>query len=463
MAPLMAPRMAILAALPLSVRLLAVGLMGMVLGSLVNWAIYRLAWNRRDISPWGPKPSGAAPRGWADRIPVLGWLWLRREHQLHGRGFWVRPVGIEVALGLGLAALYWWEVAQQGILCQQIQNIFVGAGDGVIPLALPVVSDGLVHTLFLGHALLIVLMAAASFIDIDEKIIPDEITVPGTLLGLVLMTALPMALLPHVQERIAPPVFGELVTLPPAAAGINMYAEPVTLTAPNVWSDELNGWQSLAVAQACWWMWCFALTPRIWRGRRGVCRALAVIGRRVLRELTRPPLGAIAAVGCVAIAAVWWLGGAAWVGLATALLGMAVSGGMVWVVRLVGSWALGREAMGFGDVTLMMMVGTFVGWQAGVVIFFVAPLAALVIGIVQLVLNHDDVIPYGPFLCLGTLAVVVKWPFFWSLALQDLFSVGWLMPAVLVVSFSMLGVMLLVWQQIKMALFGRHHGQDEED
>ena len=31
-------------------------------------------------------------------------------------------------------------------------------------------------------------MLAASFIDIDEKMIPDEITVPGTLLGLALAT-----------------------------------------------------------------------------------------------------------------------------------------------------------------------------------------------------------------------------------------------------------------------------------
>ena len=94
--------MFVLAAQPLSVRLLAICLAGMVLGSLVNWAIYRLAWNRREISPWGPTPSGAAARSWADRIPVFGWLRMRREHNLHGPGFWVRPLAIEAALGLGL-------------------------------------------------------------------------------------------------------------------------------------------------------------------------------------------------------------------------------------------------------------------------------------------------------------------------------------------------------------------------
>ena len=57
--------------------------------------------------------------------------------------------------------------------------------------------------------------------------------------------------------------------------------------------------------------------------------------------------------------------------------------------------------MGFGDVTLMMMVGAFLGWQAGVVIFFLAPFAGLVVGVLQLVLRRDDEIPYGPFLCLA--------------------------------------------------------------
>ncbi|MCH7752260.1 MAG: prepilin peptidase, partial [Planctomycetes bacterium] len=211
--------MFVLAALPLSVRLLAICLAGMVLGSLVNWAIYRLAWNRRDISPWGSAPSGAPSRSWADRLPVLGWLRLRREHNLHGRGFWMRPLAIEAALGLGLATLYWWEVVRQGLVYQQVYQQVQNILGGAIPLALPVVSDGITHAMFLSHAVLIVLMAAASFIDIDEKIIPDEITVPGTLLGLVLMTALPMGLLPHVAVRDVPPVIGESVTLPPAAAG----------------------------------------------------------------------------------------------------------------------------------------------------------------------------------------------------------------------------------------------------
>ena len=40
------------------------------------------------------------------------------------------------------------------------------------------------------------------------------------------------------------------------------------------------------------------------------------------------------------------------------------------VVRVLGSQVLRREAMGFGDVTLMAMIGAFLGWQAAVLTFF---------------------------------------------------------------------------------------------
>ena len=80
----------------------------------------------------------------------------------------------------------------------------------------------------------------------------------------------------------------------------------------------------------------------------------------------------------------------------TALVGLAASGGIVWAVRLIGTAALRREAMGFGDVTLMMMIGAFLGWQAGLMLFFLAPFAGLVIGLLQFVLRRDDVIPLRP-------------------------------------------------------------------
>src|SRR4029079_14973737 len=90
--------------------------------------------------------------------------------------------------------------------------------------------------------------------------------------------------------------------------------------------------------------------------------------------------------------------GPAWCGLMTSLVGLAGGGGIVWAVRIVGSGALRREAMGFGEVTLMMMVGTFLGWQACLFTFFLSPFAAVLIGVAQLILRRDNVLPFVPYL-----------------------------------------------------------------
>ena len=137
----------------------------------------------------------------------------------------------------------------------------------------------------------------------------------------------------------------------------------------------------------------------------------------------------------------------------TALLGLVGSGAIVWAVRLIGTFALRREAMGFGDVTLMMMVGTFLGWQACLIAFFLAPFAGLLVGIWQLIIRRDDVIPYGPYLCLASAAVVVAWAPIWMWA-QPMFAYPLLVISVIAVCLILLGLMLGIWQIIKTAIFG---------
>ena len=128
---------------------------------------------------------------------MFGWFGLRREAHLHGRGFWIRPLLLELALGAALAALYWWEVERLGLIARASWRARSHRHFGRCTC-----SSSATRCCFCW-------MLAASFIDIDEKIIPDEITVTGTLLGLALATVVPMSLLPHVAERPAPPVVGD--------------------------------------------------------------------------------------------------------------------------------------------------------------------------------------------------------------------------------------------------------------
>ena len=431
-----------------AVQLASVFLLGICLGSLVNWAIYSLAWFPRPISPWSRVPPDVPARSWTDRLPLVGWLRLRREADLHGRGFWFRPLVIELGLGVALAALFWWEIGRYGLVDGQVITL-------VVPPLWPLYRQ------FASHVILLCLMTAASFIDIDEKIVPDEITVIGALVGLVLATTMPMSLLPHVAERAAPPAIGVALESPAGGPawgpnGGRYWLEPVFATAPNVWPPNwgrARHWPSIAVALGCYWLWCFALVPRIWRGRRGAWAATRVIFRRIGREFGRPPMRWLLLVGTAAILLVWVIGDPLWAGLLTALIGLVASGGIVWAVRLVGTLSLRREAMGFGDVTLMMMVGTFLGWQACLVAFFLAPFAALLVGILQLVLRRDDVIPYVPYLCMASAAVVVAWAPIWNWA-QPLLAHPLLVVAVLAVCLVLLGILLYLWRMVKMFVFG---------
>jgi len=116
-----------------------------------------------------------------------------------------------------------------------------------------------------------------------------------------------------------------------------------------------------------------------------------------------------------------------WHGLAVSLVGLVVGGGSIWVVRIIGHWVLKREAMGFGDVILMAAIGSFLGWQPTLVVFFIAPLCALVVVAVMWIFRRDREIPYGPYLSLAALTVILGWRHIWPAA-ERIFSLGLFVP-----------------------------------
>ncbi len=110
-------------------------------------------------------------------------------------------------------------------------------------------------------------------------------------------------------------------------------------------------------------------------------------------------------------------------------------------MRIVGQFALRKEAMGFGDVTLMAMIGSYLGWQACLFIFFLAPFAGLLLGVVQWLSRREHELPYGPFLCLATLFVLAYWAALWEWA-APLFAIGWLVPAAVIACMALMLVLL---------------------
>ncbi|MCC6126309.1 MAG: prepilin peptidase [Pirellulales bacterium] len=391
---------------------IALFLVGAILGAAANFLIYRLRFQPRPISPWMPPKAKAAKRRPFDFVPIFGWLGMRRYAPLFGAGFWVRPLLVELLMGLGVAALYQYEI-QGGLLPAAFPRPFA-----------PAILE-MLHYQFAAHVALIFLMVVASLIDADETIIPDSITVSGTLIGLAFAAFFPQSLLPNAYLD----------------ANGKWILEFLRLASPNPWTVWLDGWGGLAVGLGCWLGWCFALLPRTWHSRHGVRRAVQLCGARICREPFSLRILFLAIFGIAAIAICWFHGGNNWIGLATALVGMAAGGGVVWAVRIIGSAAMKREAMGFGDVTLMAAIGAFLGWQASLIIFFLAPFAALAVGLLRLVITRQREIPYGPFLCLAALGTIIYWEPIWG-RIWDVFALGWAVPLVLAACFLLMPLLL---------------------
>lgn len=94
--------------------------------------------------------------------------------------------------------------------------------------------------------------------------------------------------------------------------------------------------------------------------------------------------------------------------LAGVLLGYLIGGGIVWAVRILGSLAYGKEAMGIGDVHLMAAVGACLGWIDPVLAFFVAAFLALWIELIKRCWPGGEArgaMPFGPALAGATLIV----------------------------------------------------------
>ena len=123
--------------------------------------------------------------------------------------------------------------------------------------------------------------------------------------------------------------------------------------------------------------------------------------------------------------------------------GAAFGAAAVWVVRAVSSAVLGKETMGLGDVTLMAMIGSFLGWQAVTLVLLAAPLCALgwhlSAGLFRLaggrlreespgagigsresaaLVSLRTYVPYGPYLCLATGVILATWRWIWMFELR---------------------------------------------
>lgn len=355
---------------------------GAVIGSFLNVCVYRLPRHENIRQAWAGvvDPPSSCPYcntriRPTDNVPIFGWLWLLGRCRTCRHRISFRYPLIEFLNGALFVALYV-ALVPAGYSAPLSSSSIVTE---LSPLATDLPHRELVvrlHLQFLYYLVFVEALLVASLIDFDLQIIPDSVTVPAMVVGLL----------------------GSLVG--------SFYLIPVWYQNPEL-VTLLWGLGAAPEAQPPWWS-----------------------------EVSVPR---------------WCLEYPRWHGLAVSAAGFLVGGGVIWFVRIVGAWVFRREAMGFGDVILMAMIGSFLGWQPTLIVFFLAPICALVVVAVTLAFSRSREIPFGPYLSLGALVVVLGWRQLFEVS-ERFFSLGPFVPVLAVILGVVLILVLWIVQGCKLLL-----------
>ncbi len=93
-------------------------------------------------------------------------------------------------------------------------------------------------------------------------------------------------------------------------------------------------------------------------------------------------------------------------GLGNAVLGLLAGGVPLFLIGWVWEKLRKVEAMGGGDVKLMAMVGSFLGWKGAWLTIMIGALSGSIVGGTLIALKKhkaENMIPFGPFLVIGAL------------------------------------------------------------
>lgn len=349
---------------------------GLFLGSFINRCVLRLALEKSVFWPLRRYCDNCLqPLPFRFSIPLLGGLccWFRCRHcraRLPSRG----PV-IELLTSALLTALF--------------INHVVWAGYFSLPDIGPMIPGSSVrlhYALFIYHGLLFCFLIAGTFIDLDYMIVPDSITVPGTIIGLVM---------------------GGLwwIEIHPVAIWMPLPNINDTFDA-RVWNDLWSRWIQEGSGLPGWLDRIRAAVEWHWRSGGN----------------------------CIH-----------WLGFFTGLAGAVIGAGVTWIIRAVLSWAFGREAMGFGDVILMAMIGSYLGWQASIMVLVVfAPISGIVVGLLGWIFTRRVEFAFVPHLSIGAIILVLTWRHVWHFAYFSVFQMVYYESGYAAIGVAVLLVLLVV-------------------
>lgn len=349
-------------------------LYGACVGSFLNVVIYRLPEGKSLIRPGSHCPHCGRKLPWWENIPILAWFYLGGKcRQCRNRISFQYPA-VEAATA-GLFALTF--------LCYYV---FAGPRGGEQDFH--ILGFFATWPVLLVHLTLLAGLIAATMIDARLYIIPLPIPWLATVVALLLPpVALWLAWMPA-EQAVTPLADGRWL-LAMLGAGLGLLLSLALLQMkflPRSFDDlEEQVTEPMPPEQ-------FPDHPH---PRREVVKEMLFLA---------PPLAG---------AAIGWLAGGlmdnpaeiapALQALGGIMLGYFVGAGLIWVTRILGTLAFGKEAMGLGDVHLLAAIGAVVGAADVVLVFFIAPFMGLLATLIMSLLHmlgggQVRVIPYGPYL-----------------------------------------------------------------
>ncbi len=334
--------------------------LGAAIGSFLNVCIYRLP---LDLSVNEPRrsfcPSCKAPIPWHYNLPLISWLFLRGRCANCGARIAFRYFAVELLTALMFLAvwLYFpWPIA-------------------------------------IAYWVLVALLIAATFIDFEHFIIPDEITWGGVAAGALACLIVPQLMetpqrLTAILYSLGAAALGYVLLWGVLEAGKLAFGKKrIVLDAPTPFSWVRKGEDADFVVGEERGLW----SEHFARERDQLllhCDEANVDGRTLGATTLRFHYNRVA--------------------VADEEISLDSLGQITGVVREL---QIPREAMGRGDLKFLAAIGAFLGWRGVLFSIFAGSLLGSFVGIATLLIGKrvwSAKLPFGPYLALGALV----WMFF---------------------------------------------------
>ncbi len=376
--------------------MIIMGVLGLLVGSFTNVLIWRLPRHESIAFPPSHCPNCNHPLAVKDLVPLFSWLALRGKCRYCHAPISPRYPVVEAITGLAYATI-------------------------ALFFPISVAGAGL-----LGLCFFFTILLAASVIDAETYTIPDALTIPGVILGLIFAgvatyqgtaAAAGMATaLPGIAQAVQGALMGAgvLVTIDLFGSWVlRRFRERQYPSAPIDYQQiSLSLFVGALVGGLLHQPWSVAAMA-------GLLAAVVSTGANIAaKKVIRLPEFITLGGTLLLLTGLSALGGS---NLGNTLLellyGMLAGAGAASMLAGVYWWARASDidedspsdasAMGFGDVKLAAVIGAFLGFGNVLLSIGVAIAAGAILGIIQRLVVGENRLKFGPYLALGALVAML--------------------------------------------------------